>query len=97
MALRTSLTTTSVPFLRDRAFCSQSYKGQSILLGKEKHLSQGSGRMLVSIKAAIGQISQDPLPSNAPQSQEDRCSLVHDPDTRRVFGPQLLITFYDRI
>jgi len=40
-------------------------KGQSILLGKEKQLSQGSGRMLVRIQAAIGQISQEPLPLNA--------------------------------
>lgn len=81
----------------DRAFCSQSYKGQSILLGKEKHLSRGSGRMLVRIKAAIGQVSQDPLLPNAGSSQGDRCGLAYDADTRVGFDPQLLITFYDFI
>lgn len=40
-ALRTSLRTTSVPFLRDRAFCSQSYKGAKHPSGEGKALEPG--------------------------------------------------------
>lgn len=90
----------SQPFVshfQEKAFCSQSYKRPKHPSGEGKALEPGMWQLLVRIKKAIGQVSQDPLPSNAAWSQEDRCSLVHDPDMTVVFGPQLLITFYDFI
>lgn len=53
------------PISKRKPSVLKATKGQNILLGKEKHLSQGCGRLLVRIKKAIGQVPQDPLPSNA--------------------------------
>lgn len=41
MALGTSLTATSIPLLRDKAFCSQSYRGAKHPSGEGKALDPG--------------------------------------------------------
>lgn len=53
------------PISKRKPSVLKATKGQSIPLWKEKHLSQGCGRLLVKIKKETGQVSQDPLPSNA--------------------------------